>query len=142
MSNLPIVPMTKHQEHVVAHVLGCAIVATFHAPGHLHLLLDIPFLWSIDADGAMALVQDEEALTGLDATVETIGALLADLGELRADGTDVSLFEFPPEIGTIEDVHLHAHPAGGDARLLVIHGDAGDVEIELSAGMVKVGGRQ
>ncbi|OYT73230.1 MAG: hypothetical protein CFK52_02905 [Chloracidobacterium sp. CP2_5A] len=103
--------LTKHQEHVIKHVLGCRILGVYAQSEHLHFLLDIPYLWSVDADGSMTLAQDEEAIASLDVSETTAAALLEEAAALRERGpaADVSHFARPPrDIGAIEDVTLYA----------------------------------
>ncbi|MCS7080126.1 MAG: hypothetical protein NZ585_08760 [Chloracidobacterium sp.] len=103
--------LTKHQEHVVKHIFGCRILGVYAQPEHLHFLLDIPYLWSVDADGSMALVQDEEAIRGLNVPEAVADALSEEAQALREDGAEavVRYFAHPPrEIGAIEDVTLYA----------------------------------
>ncbi|MGQ9897108.1 MAG: hypothetical protein ACUVR8_06085 [Acidobacteriota bacterium] len=116
--------LTKHQEHVVKHVLGCQILGIYAQPEHLHFLLDIPYLWSVDADGSMSLVQDEEALAALDLPEDIRQALCAEAAALREQGraTTVQYFMHPPQaIGTLEDVTLYTV---GDTTHMQVIGDA------------------
>ncbi len=116
--------LTKHQEHVVKHVFGCQILGVYVQPEHLHFLLDIPYLWSVDADGSMALVQDEEAITALDLPEDTRRALCEEAAALREEGAAATVQHFihPPQaIGAIEDVTLYAV---GDATHMQVIGDA------------------
>ncbi len=116
--------LTKHQEHVVKHVLGCQILGVYAQAEHLHFLLDLPYLWSVDADGSMALVQDEEAIRGLDVPEDVAAALLAEAHALREVGTAATIqyFTHPPrDIGAIEDVTLYV--TGTEIHMHII-GDA------------------
>src|SRR5260221_6535720 len=58
---------TKHQDHVIAHVLGATVLGWFIAGEAAHLLLDIGFLWTIYLDGEMNLLPEGVALSELDA---------------------------------------------------------------------------
>ncbi|MFQ3590746.1 MAG: hypothetical protein SNJ67_10655 [Chloracidobacterium sp.] len=121
--------LTKHQEHVVKHVFGCQILGVYAQPEHLHFLLDIPYLWSVDADGSMALVQDEEAIAALDIPEATRAALLDEATTLREQGmtAEVSHFVHPsPAIGVIEDVTLYTV---GDTTHMHVVGDADTMPI-------------
>src|SRR6267378_1678023 len=54
---------TKHQDHVIAHVLGATVLGWFIAGEAAHLLLDIGFLWTIYLDGEMNLLPQGVAIT-------------------------------------------------------------------------------
>src|SRR3982075_2714912 len=58
---------TKHQDHVIAHVLGATVLGWFIAGEAAHLLLDIGFLWTIYLDGEMNLLPQGVAIAELDA---------------------------------------------------------------------------
>jgi hypothetical protein len=116
--------LTKHQEHVVKHVFGCQILGVYVQPEHLHFFLDIPYLWSVDADGSMALVQDEEAIAALDLPEDTRRALYEEAVALREQGPGVAVRHFmapPKTIGAIEDVTLYTV---GDTTHMQVIGDA------------------
>lgn len=115
--------LTKHQEHVVKHVFGCQILGIYAQPEHLHFLLDIPYLWSVDADGSMALVQDEEAIAALDLPEATRQALGEEATALREQGAAAAVRHFmhpPRDIGAITDVTLYSV---GDTTHMQIIGD-------------------
>lgn len=125
---------TKHQEHVIKHVLGCRILGVLRRPGHIHFLLDIPFLWSIDADGAMALVQDEEAVGEFDEAPEYIAELVADIRQLHDDDAEGLRHFAPPETetGMIEDVELFENETDGRCAEVHILGDEGTLTVRLA----------
>jgi len=115
--------LTKHQEHVVRHVFGCQILGVYAQPEHLHFLLDIPYMWSVDADGSMALVQDEEAIAALDLPEDTRRALYEEAAALREQGPAATVRHFVPPpraIGAIEDVTLYTV---GDTTHMQVMGD-------------------
>ena len=58
---------TKHQDHVIAHVIGATVLGWFVAGEAAHLLLDIGFLWTIYLDGEMNLLPQGVAISELDA---------------------------------------------------------------------------
>src|SRR3984893_19134266 len=72
---------TKHQDHVIAHVLGATVLGWFIAGEAAHLLLDIGFLWTIYLDGEMNLLPQGVAISELDADELTS----ADIAELAFD---------------------------------------------------------
>ena len=58
---------TKHQDHVIAHVLGATVLGWLIAGEAAHLLLDIGFLWTIYLDGEMNLLPQGVAISEMDA---------------------------------------------------------------------------
>lgn len=72
---------TKHQDHVVAHVLGATVLGWLIAGEAAHLLLDMGFLWTIYLDGEMNLLPQGVAISELDADEITS----ADKTELAFD---------------------------------------------------------
>lgn len=58
---------TKHQDHVIAHVLGATVLGWFIAGDAAQLLLDIGFLWTIYLDGEMNLLPQAVAISEMDA---------------------------------------------------------------------------
>ena len=58
---------SKHQDHVIAHVIGATVLGWFVAGEAAHLLLDIGFLWTIYLDGEMNLLPQGVAISELDA---------------------------------------------------------------------------
>ena len=58
---------TKHQDHVIAHVIGATVLGWLIAGEAAHLLLDIGFLWTIYLDGEMNLLPQGVAISELDA---------------------------------------------------------------------------
>lgn len=135
MPKLPLVQLTKHQEHVIAHVLGCTILGFYQQLGQIHLLLDLPLLWSVDADGAMELAPDEEGIEGMPESPDVIQGLLAEAYHLRhqsPDADSLMYFQEAPEISLISDVTLYQHPNGVKTdKLLVVRGEDGGFEIDL-----------
>src|SRR6267142_3261126 len=57
---------TKHQDHVIAHVLGTTVLGWCIAGDAAHLLLDIGFLWTIYLDGEMNLLPQGVAISELE----------------------------------------------------------------------------
>ena len=58
---------TKHQDHVIAHVIGATVLGWLVAGEAAHLLLDIGFLWTVYLDGEMNLLPQGVAISELDA---------------------------------------------------------------------------
>src|SRR3984893_12697109 len=72
---------TKHQDHVIAHVIGATVLGWVVAGEAAHLLLDIGFLWTIYLDGEMNLLPQGVAISELEADELTS----ADKTELTFD---------------------------------------------------------
>jgi|GEM_PF-1772741 hypothetical protein len=115
--------LTKHQEHVIKHVLGCQILGSYAQANHLHFLLDIPYLWSIDADGSMALVQVEEAIAALDVSEDIRQALFEEASTLHKQGATAITRHFKPlphPMDVIDDVTLYT--VGDTTHLEIVGG--------------------
>ena len=72
---------SRHQDHVITHVLGATVVGWFVAGDAAHLLLDIGFLWTIYLDCEMNLLPQGVAIPELQA--DELSS--ADLTELAFD---------------------------------------------------------
>jgi hypothetical protein len=82
---------SKHQDHVIAHVIGTTVRAIFILDEAAHVLLDIGFIWMIYLDGEMGLLPQSMAVAELDLD-ETIKAeLLSDISLLHKEGRDAPL---------------------------------------------------
>src|SRR5712671_5956967 len=126
---------TKHQDHVIAHVLGATVLGWFIAGEAAHLLLDIGFLWTIYLDGEMNLLPEGVALSELDAddltsadkTELTFDAQLLLSEGREADG--LKRFTAAPVECLITAVDFFA---ADSRRRLMIRGEAANIEIETS----------
>ncbi len=101
----------KHQDHVIAHVIGATPLEHFIHDETAYLLLDIGFIWNIYLDMEMGLVPQSLAI--------------AELNELRAfvdQANDTST-------GPIESVELFEN---GNERRLVLNCESGKLVIETS----------
>lgn len=127
---------TKHQDHVIAHVLGATVLGWFVANDAAHLLLDIGFLWTIYLDGEMNLLPqgvaiadlDSDELTDLDKTELAFDAQL-----LLSEGVDAGGLKRFTAAGVeclIKSVEFSAK--GDAARLLIVHGETAKIKIETS----------
>ena len=126
---------TKHQDHVIAHVIGATVLGWFIAGEAAHLLLDIGFLWTIYLDGEMNLLpqgvaiseMDADELTSADKTEVTFDAQL-----LLSEGPDAAgLKRFtasPVEclITTVEFLAVNS------ARRIEIRGETTRIRVETS----------
>ena len=126
---------SKHQDHVIAHVIGATVLGWVVAGEAAHLLLDIGFLWTVYLDGEMNLLPQGVAISELDAD-ELNSADKTDLAFdaqlLLSEGRHASglkSFTGSPVECLITAVDLFA--ANLDRRV-VIRGELANLEIETS----------
>jgi len=99
----------KHQDHVIAHVIGATPVGYFVYDETAYVLLDIGFVWNIYLDMEMGLVPERLAKSEL--------------------GVDVEWQGTSGECGPIESVEVFED---GQERRLVLNCDQGAWVIETS----------
>jgi hypothetical protein len=133
---------TKHQDHVIAHVLGATILGWFIAGEAAHFLLDIGFLWTIYLDGEMNLLPQGVAISELDAgdlTSADTAELSFDADLLLSEGreaTDLKRFTGAPVeclITTVECFSANSH------RRIVIRGEIANIEVVASLETAEIG---
>jgi hypothetical protein len=100
----------KHQDHVIAHVIGATPLGYFVHDETAYVILDIGFIWNIYLDMEMGLVPHRMAMSELDVDAESLQI------------TDV-------ECGPIESVELFE---AGEERRLVLNCEQGQLTIETS----------
>ena len=100
----------KHQDHVIAHVIGATPSEYFIHDETAYLVLDIGFIWNIYLDMEMGLVPHRLALSELEVDVE-------------------SLQRSSVECGPIESVELYED---GEERRLVLNCEQGTLTLETS----------
>lgn len=100
----------KHQDHVIAHVIGATPLEYFVHDETAYVLLDIGFVWNIYLDMEMGLVPERLAITELNVDPESL------------QRTNV-------ECGPIESVELYED---GQERRLVMNCEQGALMIETS----------
>jgi hypothetical protein len=83
----------RHQDHVIAHVIGATVLGFFELEEAAHLVLDIGFIWKIFLDGEMGLVPQSMAVSELELDAEAKAELRADLQALAANGGDAQGFK-------------------------------------------------
>jgi hypothetical protein len=126
---------TKHQDHVIAHVLGATVLGWVVAGEAAHLLLDIGFLWTIYLDGEMNLLPQGVAISELDAGEITSAdktELAFDAQLLLSEGRDASglkRFTAAPVECLITSVEFFA--AESDRRI-VVSGEEARIEVVTS----------
>ncbi len=126
---------TKHQDHVIAHVLGATVLGWFIAGEAAHFLLDIGFLWTIYLDGEMNLLPQGVAISEMEANEMTSAdknEVVFDAQLLLSEGreaTGLNRFTAAPVECLITTVDFFA--ANTDRRL-VIHGEQARIEVVTS----------
>ena len=126
---------TKHQDHVIAHVLGATVLGWFIAGEAAHLLLDIGFLWTIYLDGEMNLLPQGVAISELDGdelTSADKNELAFDAQLLLSEGRDaegLKRFTAAPVECLIATVECFA--ANSDCRI-VVNGEQAKIEVVTS----------
>jgi hypothetical protein len=88
MSWTPLVT-NKHQDHVIAHVIGATPLEYFIHDETAYVVLDIGFIWNIYLDMEMGLVPERLALSELDVEVESLQRTNVECGPIES----VELFE-------------------------------------------------
>src|SRR5215208_4844978 len=109
----------KHQDHVIAHVIGATPLGHFIHDETAYVLLDIGFIWNIYLDMEMGLVPHRMTIDELDADDEKKIELRSYLDPLLAN----------PESNPIESIELFED---GEERRLVLNCEAGAWVIETS----------
>ena len=79
----------KHQDHVIAHVIGATPLSHFIHDETAYLLLDIGFVWNIYLDMEMGLVPQVMAFSELGVDEESFQTLDVECGPIES----VDLFE-------------------------------------------------
>ena len=100
----------RHQDHVIAHVIGATPVSHFVHDETAYVVLDIGFIWNIYLDMEMGLVPERVAMSELGVDAEVL------------QKTDV-------ECGPVESVDLFED---GQERRLVLNCEQGALSIETS----------
>lgn len=78
----------KHQDHVIAHVIGATVLGFFELEQAAHLVLDIGFIWTIFIDGEMGLVPQTMSVNELELDAEAKAEFRSDLQALDTDGSE------------------------------------------------------
>src|SRR5678816_476663 len=83
----------KHQDHVIAHVIGATPLEYFIHDETAYVLLDIGFIWNIYLDMEMGLVPERLAISELGVDAESLQRTNVECGpiesaELLEDGQE------------------------------------------------------
>jgi hypothetical protein len=79
----------KHQDHVIAHVIGATPLEHFIHDETAYVMLDIGFIWNIYLDMEMGLVPERMALSELNADADSLEKTSVECGPIES----VELFE-------------------------------------------------
>jgi hypothetical protein len=79
----------KHQDHIIAHVIGATPLEHFIHDETAYLLLDIGFVWNIYLDMEMGLVPHRMAISELDIDAESLQRTTVECGPIES----VEMFE-------------------------------------------------
>jgi hypothetical protein len=127
----------RHQDHVIAHVLGTTALGYFEFDGAAYILLDIGFIWTIYVDGEMGLLTQSLAISELDVDANAKAELLADV-QLLHDGQDfegLARMKSAPAECLINEVGFYADP---DRRRILITGEEASLAVDTSLGTGEV----
>src|SRR5215216_350891 len=79
----------KHQDHVIAHVIGATPLEHFIHDETAYVVLDIGFIWNIYLDMEMGLVPHRMAISELGVDAESLQMTSVECGPIES----VELFE-------------------------------------------------
>lgn len=130
----------RHQDHIIAHVLGATALGYFEFDQAAHLLLDIGFFWTIFVDGEMALVLQSLALREFELTEEVKSDLSADVQSLHNGQTrqaQLLRMKKAPPGALIQEVVIYARE---ESRRILIEGERAQLVVEgsLQTGEIRV----
>lgn len=130
----------KHQDHVIAHVIGATVLGFFEFEQAAHLVLDIGFIWTIFLDGEMGLVPQTMAIKELELDAAVKAELNADLRALHTDACDAKglrRIKPAPAGCLITEVSFFQRESN---RRLVVRGEEASLEVitSLQTGEVQI----
>jgi len=79
----------KHQDHVIAHVIGATPLEHFVHDETAYVVLDIGFIWNVYLDLEMGLVPERLAISELNVDAESLERTGVECGPIES----VELFE-------------------------------------------------
>lgn len=122
---------SRHQDHIVAHVLGTTILGYFVFDLAAHILLDIGFIWTIFVDGEMGLLTQTLSISELELDPNAKAGLLADV-QLLHDGHNfegLTRMTPAPAECLIKEVNFFAR---SDRRRILITGEEMSLALDTS----------
>lgn len=122
---------SKHQDHVIAHVLGATVLGYFEFDQSAHLLLDIGFIWTIFVDGEMGLLTQSLAIKELDLDPVAKAELMTDVQLLHdgGDGQQLSRITPAPVECLIKEVSLYSN---SERRRILVMGEGASLAVATS----------
>lgn len=123
---------SKHQHHVIAHVVGATVLGYFHADEAVHLALDIGFVWTIYLDGEMGLLPESLAVSEVETDAEEKVMLASDVRLLHQDDGEAHALRRATRATAgclVEEVEFYTCETG--CRLL-IRGEESSLALETS----------
>ena len=127
---------STYQHHVIKHAIGATVLGWFIADDAVHFVLDVGLLWTVYVNAEMnlmALFVAIEDLQSDELPKSVIDELTSDAQTLIDQGRDATgLKRFTAaSVGClVEEVSLFS---ADSQRRIVIHGEAGTIEIYTSA---------
>jgi hypothetical protein len=129
---------TRHQDHVIAHVLGATVLGYFVHDEAVHLLLDMGFIWTVYLDGQMVLLPQSVAINELEASPEIIAELNREVEKVdreRRQAAGLHHITPAPVECLITEVSLLAND---DRRRLLLSGEEASLTIETSLSTAEI----
>jgi hypothetical protein len=131
---------SRHQDHVIAHVIGTSVLGYFVLDESLHILLDIGFIWTIYLDGQMVLLPQTAAIGELAIEADLRSQISREIELLERDGRTgpgLGHLTSSPVDCLITEVNFFARH---ECRRLVLVGETANLIIEtsLSTGKIEV----
>lgn len=123
---------SKHQDHVIAHVIGASVLGYFVLDETLHIVLDTGFIWTVYVDGQMMLLPQLAAIMEFETDAENRTELSREIELLMRDGRCAEGLErvSPAALEClISEVQFYTDQ---DRRLFVIIGEQSELKIETS----------
>ena len=120
---------SRHQDHVVAHILGTTALGYFASDQAAHLLLDIGFIWTIFVDGEMGLLTQSLAIKELELDSVAKAELMSDVELLHVGSEQLSRITPAPAGCLIKSVGFYA---SSDRRRILITGEEASLAVETS----------
>ena len=134
---------STYQHHVIKHVIGATVLGWFIGEDAVHFVLDVGLLWTVYVNAEMNLMALFLAIEDLESDElpkSVIDELTSDAQTLIDQGREASgLKRFTAaSVGClVDEVNLFS---ADSQRRIVIHGEAGTIEIRTSTddGLINV----
>jgi hypothetical protein len=117
----------RHQDHVIAHVVGATPLGYFIWDETAYILLDIGFIWNIYLDMEMGLLPHMVTIDELETDDTMKKNLRLDVDVLTQGGESLLLIKSASGVGPIQSAELFESE---DGRRLVLDCEAGNLVIE------------